>query len=126
MIDRPKRLEDGYNVCKVFYMSTSMRQAFFVGRALATTLREQVEQLATEGLSNLGRFDAQQRETLRQFTEDVLNRAQQDEGATAPAGSGTASGSDGDNREDLQATIDNLRAEIAQVRFTLQQYRSKE
>jgi polyhydroxyalkanoate synthesis regulator phasin len=105
-------------------MSTSMRQAFFVGRALATTLREQVEQLATEGLSNLGRFDAQQREVLRRFTDDVINRAQQDETTIDPA-AGTSSGSSGYASEDLQAIIDNLRAEIAQLRVALQQYRSQ-
>jgi hypothetical protein len=72
-------------------------------------------------LSWLGRFDAEQRERLRQFTEEVLARAQQAEGAAAPSGAGTATS--GEATVDLQATIDTLRAEVAQVRVALQQYR---
>lgn len=101
-----------------------MLQAFFVGRALATALGEQVESIVTDGLSQLGRFDAEQRENLRQFAEDVFERARQ---AEAAAGSSSTS-SDPDvaaaPTEDLQATIDTLRAEIAQVRVCLQQYRN--
>ena len=100
-----------------------MLQAFFVGRALATALGEQVESIVTDGLSQLGRFDAEQRENLRQFAEDVFERARQ---AEAAAGSSTSSDADvaAAPAEDLQATIDTLRAEIAQVRVCLQQYRT--
>ncbi len=102
-------------------MSGPVLHAFFVGRALADAVNERAEQLLTDGLSLVGKFDAEQREYFRQFTDEVLVRAQQAEaeagevypGATAPA---TAT--------DLQATIDTLRAEIAQVRVALQQYRA--
>jgi uncharacterized protein YceH (UPF0502 family) len=50
-----------------------------------------------------------------------LARAQQAEGAAAPSGAGTATS--GEATVDLQATIDTLRAEVAQVRVALQQYR---
>jgi hypothetical protein len=98
-----------------------MLHAFFVGRALAEAVNEQAEHLLTDSLSWLGRFDAEQRERLRQFTEEVLARAQQAEGAAAPSGAGTATS--GEATVDLQATIDTLRAEVAQVRVALQQYR---
>jgi hypothetical protein len=98
-----------------------MLHAFFVGRALAEAVNEQAEHLVTDSLSWLGRFDAEQRERLRQFTEEVLARAQQAEGAAAPSGAGTATS--GEATVDLQATIDTLRAEVAQVRVALQQYR---
>lgn len=102
-----------------------MVHAFFVGRALASVVGEQLEQTVTETLSSLGKFDAEQRENLRRFTDEVTVRAQQQEaeayqatssseGAAAPVGTA----------QDLQATIDNLRAEIAQVRSALQQYRA--
>jgi hypothetical protein len=107
-------------------MSNPVLHAFFVGRAVAEVINDRTERLLTDSLSWLGQFDAEQREALRQFTEEVMVRAQQAEaahggGSTSPFSSGAASA---DSPEDLQATIDNLRAEIAQVRVALQQYRS--
>ncbi|CAN5588462.1 hypothetical protein BH23CYA1_BH23CYA1_02150 [soil metagenome] len=100
-----------------------MLQAFFVGRALAAAVGERAEHLVSDGLSQLGKFDAEQRENLRQFTEEVMVRAEQEKAAAGadyttgmPAGAPTAA-------EDLQATIDNLRAEVAQARAAIQQYR---
>ena len=100
-----------------------MVHAFFIGRALASAIGEQVENLVTDGLSNLGKFDAEQRENLRQFTEEVLARAEREE-AEAMQGRASATTSAEGQPQDLQATIDNLRAEIAQVRAALQQYRT--
>ena len=107
-------------------MSNPVLHAFFVGRAVAEVINDRTERLLTDSLSWLGQFDAEQREALRQFTEEVMARAQQVEatyggGAASPFSNGAASV---DSPEDLQATIDNLRAEIAQVRVALQQYRS--
>jgi uncharacterized protein YceH (UPF0502 family) len=106
-------------------MSNPLVHAFFVGRAVAQTLYDQLESNLTHALSDLGRFDAEQRERLRQFTDQVIERAAREEeaamqGRTTPAGarSGAASA-------DLQATLDELRSEIAQLRFELQQYRSR-
>ncbi|NER82238.1 MAG: hypothetical protein F6K42_22280 [Leptolyngbya sp. SIO1D8] len=106
-------------------MSDPMVHAFFVGRALAATVADRLEQTMTEALSNLGRFDAEQRENLRHFTDEVVARAQQQESEVFQAPSGSDSPfAQGSTSQDLQATIDNLRAEIAQVRSTLQQYRA--
>lgn len=103
-------------------MSSPELHAFFVGRALAETLNDRAQHILTDTLSWLGKFDAEQREQLRQFTEDVLTWAQQTEsGVGATSSAQPTSGAD---TEDLQATIDTLRAEIAQVRVALQQYRS--
>ncbi|MGD1930279.1 MAG: DUF6825 family protein [Leptolyngbyaceae cyanobacterium] len=104
-------------------MSSPVVHAFFMGRALATAIAEQVEQSMTETLSNLGRFDAEQRESLRNFTDEVMARVQQQESAVAQDPTTTSPGAAA-SPQDLQATIDNLRAEIAQVRATLQQYRA--
>jgi curli biogenesis system outer membrane secretion channel CsgG len=102
-----------------------MLHAFFIGRALAEAASDQAGQLMTNALSYAGKFDAEQRENLRQFTEDVLARAQQAEAqAAAQQGEPTVtSGVYAAQSQDLQATIDLLRAEIAQVRVALQQYR---
>ncbi len=115
-----------------------MLQAFFVGRALASAVSERAGALVSEGLSQLGKFDAEQRENLRQFTEEVIARAEQ-ERAAAQENGGSGFGGSGfggsttnpsspsataaSDTEDLQATIDNLRAEIAQVRAAIQQHR---
>jgi hypothetical protein len=108
-------------------MSDSMLHAFFVGRALAEVINERAERLLTDGLSWVGQFDAEQRENLRQLTEEVMARASQSAAAAATDnGEATATAATGfaSNQPDLQVTIDNLRAEIAQVRVALQQYRS--
>ncbi|MBE9157676.1 hypothetical protein IQ265_12685 [Nodosilinea sp. LEGE 06152] len=102
-------------------MSSPVLHAFYVGRALADAINERAERLLTDGLSLVGKFDAEQREYFRQFTEDVMVRAQQ---AEAEAGVTYSSAAPGAAATDLQATIDTLRAEIAQVRVALQQYRT--
>ncbi len=105
-----------------------MLQAFFVGRALAAAVSDRAEHLVSDSLSKLGQFDAEQREHFRQFTEEVMARAEQEKAAagadqaTASASATTSTGVPVDT-EDLQATIDNLRAEVAQVRAAIQQYR---
>lgn len=106
-------------------MSSPVLHAFFIGRALADAVNERAERLLTDGLSLAGKFDAEQREYFRQFTADVMARAEQAEAESGVAYSGApgASGEVG-TVTDLQATIDTLRAEIAQVRVALQQYRS--
>ena len=104
-------------------MSSPMLHAFFVGRALAEAVNEQAEHLLTNSLSWLGQFDAEQREHLRQFTEEVVARAQQAEAAAGVSSNSPAAASGVEGGVDLQATIDTLRAEVAQVRVALQQYR---
>jgi hypothetical protein len=100
-------------------------KAFFLGRAVAELVGEQVERTATDLLSELGKFDAEQRVQLRQFVDQVNTRATQAM-QTAPSRPSTAAAnSTSPGSHDLQATIDNLRAEIAEVRTELQRYRSR-
>ncbi|MBT9315464.1 DUF6825 family protein [Leptothoe spongobia] len=99
-------------------MSNPTLQAFFLGRALATAIGEKMEEVITTSMSGVGRFDAEQREWLHRFVEDVFEQAQSSQTEVSSEVDSSSSG------EDLQATIDNLRAEIAQVRVALQQYRS--
>ncbi|MBE9201378.1 MULTISPECIES: DUF6825 family protein [unclassified Nodularia (in: cyanobacteria)] len=104
-------------------MSNPLVQAFFVGRAVAEVMNERLEVAVTDALSDLGKFDAEAREQMRQFTEEVLERANRAAEA-ANAGQTTPGGYSSSEPVDLQATIDELRAEIALLRNELQRYRS--
>lgn len=98
-------------------MSNPVIHAFFLGRALAEVLNEKLEDTLTNALSELGKFDAEQRENLRQFIAEVQARAEQDtsQGATGASGA--------DSSADLQETIDDLRAEIARLKTELKAHR---
>ncbi|GAB4347747.1 MAG: hypothetical protein Fur0042_14300 [Cyanophyceae cyanobacterium] len=103
-------------------MSNPLLRAFFVGRAVAEVVNETVEKAIADALSELGKFDAEQRDLLRQFTEEVLARAERAEAAQG--------GSVGDptdaSGDDLQTTLDDLRADAAQLRADLKRYRAEQ
>lgn len=107
-------------------MSNPLIHAFFVGRALAEAIGEQVENAVTGTLGELGKFDAEQRERLRQFTNQVLERASLEENLSMQRqASPSSTVSVGFQSEDLQAVIDDLRAETAHLRAELQRYRNR-
>lgn len=105
-------------------MSNPVVHTFFVGRAIAELLNEQLETALTDALSELGKFDAEQRERLRQFTEQVMERANREAETVTVGRTTTAIVPQGSQPVDLQAMIDELRAEIALLRAELQRYRS--
>ena len=123
-------------------MSNPVTNAFFLGRALAEVLSEKLEESFTNAMSDLGKFDAEQRENLRQFIEEVEYLAQQAAGnasASAPSSdigktSNSNSSSSGSssinidinttNSDDLQTMLDQLRAEIATLRAELKKFRN--
>ncbi|MBD2465998.1 hypothetical protein H6G89_33985 [Oscillatoria sp. FACHB-1407] len=105
-------------------MSNPLVHAFFVGRAFAEAVGEQLEASLTNALSDLGKFDAEQRENLRQFMEQVLERANREEALALQNRTGSSYESS-NKQEDLQAMIDELRAETAQLRAELQLYRNR-
>lgn len=109
--------------------------AFFFGRALAEVMSEKLEETFTDAMSDLGKFDAEQRENLRQFMEEVQLRAEQSAGSTSyPTSSNNKStntvpstiniDTSSNNAADLQAMLDQLRAEIATLRVELKKYRN--
>lgn len=107
-------------------MNNPLVHAFFVGRALAEAIGEQVENVVTNTLGELGKFDAEQRERLRQFTTQVLERASREEELAMQGRTTTSSIVPVASKpEDLQAVIDDLRAETAQLRAELQHYRNR-
>ena len=120
--------------------------AFFFGRALAEVMSEKMEESFTNAMSDLGKFDAEQRENLRQFMEEVHLRAESAAGTattttTYPTTNVNRNGANGtastrtptytsvnidtssNNSDDLQTMLDRLRAEIATLRSELNKYR---
>jgi acyl-CoA reductase-like NAD-dependent aldehyde dehydrogenase len=103
-------------------MSNPVIHAFFLGRAIAEVASEKLEDAVTNALSDLGKFDAEQRENLRQFVEEVQSRADR----SMERGVYTENGSTpSQTSEDLQEVIDELRAEIARARAELKAYRNQ-
>lgn len=102
-------------------MSNSVIQAFFLGKALAETLSQKLEDTLSNTLSNLGKFDAEQRENLRQFTNEVMAKAEREWLAQGIVSSTNSS----EYSEDIQETIDELRADIARLRADLKNYSSQ-
>ena len=103
-------------------MTTPWKNAYFIGRAIAEILTEKANETAAEVLSELGKLDAERREVTREFLQEVNNRAtvaQQSEGRPSGFSSPVPAPTSGD----LQAIIDDLRAEIAETRAELQKYR---
>lgn len=101
-------------------MTNPVLNSFFVGRALAQSINDKLGETLTHTLSELGKFDAEQGEKLRQFTQEVLERAARE---TGKAGGHTTTVDDRGNSIDIQETIDELRAEIARLRSEIQKYR---
>ena len=123
-------------------MSNHVTDAFFFGRALAEVLSEKLEESFTNAMSDLGKFDAEQRENLRKFIEEVELRAQRAAGSASYANvntqvsANTPSSSSSStptsttttvdidiHSDDLQAMLDSLRAEIATLRAEVRKYK---
>ncbi|MDJ0687552.1 MAG: hypothetical protein QNJ41_03490 [Xenococcaceae cyanobacterium MO_188.B32] len=105
-------------------MSNPVVQAFFFGRALAEVLSEKIEDAFTNIVSEIGKFDAEQREHLRKFTEEVQARAERVAASSQPNAS-TSSPNGSSSPADLQEMLDRLRAEIATLKAELNKYRQE-
>jgi polyhydroxyalkanoate synthesis regulator phasin len=101
-------------------MTKPVLNSFFVGRALAQSLNDKLGETLTYTLSELGKFNAEQGEKLRQFTQEVIDRAARE---TANAGGNTTTVDPNGQTVDVQETIDDLRAEIARLRAEIQRHR---
>ena len=121
-------------------MSNPVVDAFFLGRAFAEVLSEKLEDAYTQTINELSKFDAEQREHLKQFIEEVQTRAQQSSGGTSTASTTTTTSSPSATSNitsndynfnavsspgDLQEMLDQLRAEIASLRAELKKYRNQ-
>lgn len=106
-------------------MSNPITEAFFFGKALAEVLTEKVEDTLTNTLSEFGKFDAETRERLRQFAEEVRLRAEIAKQRSENNNTSTTITVEADSSVDLQELLDELRAEIARLKAELNKYRQK-
>ncbi len=104
-------------------MTNPVLNSFFVGRALAQSLNDKLGETVTYTLSELGKVNAEQGGRLRQFTQEVIDRAARE---TSNAGGNTTTVDSHGQPVDVQETIDELRAEIARLRAEIQRYRVSE
>lgn len=104
-------------------MQNQVLQAFFLGRAFAEVLSEKVEDGVTNALSELGKFDAEQRQNLRQFIDEVQARAAND---VSQDSSAIATVDGPVTADELQETLDKLRAEIASLKSELRNHRDNQ
>ena len=102
-------------------MTNPVLNSFFVGRALAQSLNDKLGESLTYTLSEIGKVNAEQGEKLRQFTQEVLERAARE---TSNAGATTTTVNAEGRSIDIQQTIDELRAEIARLKAEIQRYRN--
>jgi uncharacterized protein YicC (UPF0701 family) len=109
------------------FMTNPLINAFFLGRATAEVLSEELEHGVTDLLGNIGRFNAEQRDRLQNLTQTIMERAEAEASTVSqnrPAAPGEASANG--QQSDIQEVIDELRAEIAQLRSALQTYRQQQ
>ena len=101
-------------------MNNSVLNAFFLGRAFAEVLSEKIEESLTNTLSELSKLNAEQKEILNDFVQEVQTRAKtnftQDDFSNATVNDFSSI--------DLQETIDDLRAEIARLKVDLKNYQN--
>ena len=101
-------------------MNNSVLNAFFLGRAFAEVLSEKIEESLTDTLSELSKLNAEQKEILNDFVQEVQTRAKtnftQDDFSNATVNDFSSI--------DLQETIDDLRAEIARLKVELKNYQN--
>jgi polyhydroxyalkanoate synthesis regulator phasin len=103
-------------------MNNPVIEAFLFGKALAEVTTEKLEESLTNALSEFGKFDAETREKLREFMEEVKKRA---ETAKQQNSSSTRITIEDDSDTDLQELLDELRSEIARLKAELNNYRQQ-
>ncbi len=101
--------------------SNPITQTFAICKALSKVLTEKIQEEVTNILSDWGKFEAEQKEKLRQFSEEIMERAKQE--ANHSSNSSHNSSPNLDETEDLQEILDELRSEIACLRAELKNHR---
>eukprot|EP00197_Chlamydomonas_leiostraca_P004129 CAMPEP_0202872932 /NCGR_PEP_ID=MMETSP1391-20130828/22287_1 /ASSEMBLY_ACC=CAM_ASM_000867 /TAXON_ID=1034604 /ORGANISM="Chlamydomonas leiostraca, Strain SAG 11-49" /LENGTH=140 /DNA_ID=CAMNT_0049554079 /DNA_START=201 /DNA_END=623 /DNA_ORIENTATION=- len=112
--------------------SYDILQAFFYGRAFAITLSKRLGEAVVDAVAEVSRAAAERPQRLKDFQDEVAALARKEmadasvpERAGSSGGGGGADGSStGTSEADVQALVDDLRAEIAYSRAILQQMRT--
>lgn len=58
--------------------SREVLDAFFIGKALAETLLERAGGVFADTLGEIAKFDAERREEIREFQDDVMGKAREE------------------------------------------------
>ncbi len=104
-------------------MSDPIKEAFLLGKACAEVMTEKVEDSLTNLLSDIGKFDAETRQSLRDFADEIKARAEASKNEVT--NTNTTITVEADSSVDLQELLDELRAEIAHLKAELNNYRQK-
>ena len=104
-------------------MSNPISEAFFVGKALAEVVGEKIEDNLTSLLSDIGKFDAETKQRLQEFAEEVKARAEKNKDNSVRTN--TTVTVEVNSEVDLQELLDELRHEIARLKAELTNYRQK-
>jgi molecular chaperone GrpE (heat shock protein) len=102
-------------------MNNPVIEAFLWGKAFAEVAREKLEESLTNVFSDLGKFDAETREKLREFAQEVKSRAEASKEENPPGS--MIIPVESETVLDLQEVLDELRAEIARLKAELSNYR---
>lgn len=102
-------------------MSNPINEAFFIGKALAEIVSEKIEDNLTNLLSDIGKFDAETRQRLQEFAQEVKKRAQMNKQTSN--NTNTTITIEADTIVDPQELLDELRHEIARLKAELINYR---
>lgn len=114
---RPNRQEDA--------ASKESLEAFFLGRALAEMVVEQVGEVVGETLSQVGTLVAERDERLVQFRKDVEERAREEMARSIEVTTPVERNSEPERPPlDLDGAIEELRNEIDQARKQLEEVRA--
>jgi Sec-independent protein translocase protein TatA len=104
-------------------MSDPIKDVFLFGKAFTEVMSEKVEDKLTNLLSDIGKFDAETRQSLQEFAEEVKLRAEREKNQRV--NTNTTITVSADDSVDLQELLDELRAEIAHLKSELNNYRQK-
>jgi hypothetical protein len=102
-------------------MSNPINEVYFIAKALTEVVGEKVEDNITNVLSDLGKFDAETRQRLNEFTQEVKARAEASKQQSEQTNTNITI--DVDAVVDPQELLDELRHEIARLKSELTNYR---
>ncbi|AFZ53990.1 DUF6825 family protein [Cyanobacterium aponinum] len=102
-------------------MTNPINDFYYLSKALTEVLTEKAEDSLTHILSDIGKFDAETRQRLQEFAQEVKARAEK--AKQQSSNTDTTITVEANTEVDLQELLDELRAEIARLKAELNNYR---
>ncbi|NJN76562.1 MAG: hypothetical protein HC796_10740 [Synechococcaceae cyanobacterium RL_1_2] len=104
-------------------MTNPLAQVLAYTSAIAEVVQEKAGTTLQEVLSDIGKFDAEQKERMRQLATEIQARAEGKGKRESSSMTPRKITIEEENTEALEELIDELRAEIATLKSELQNYR---